>query len=63
MPVIGLFRAVMAQTRSARHYQEQAAQLRAMAAKEPDGSSIRERLLELAAQYDRLAERAEADRK
>jgi hypothetical protein len=40
-------------------YREQAAQLRAMAAKEPHGGTIQSELLRLAEEYDRLAGRAE----
>jgi hypothetical protein len=40
-------------------YREQAAQLRAMAAREPYGSTIQNQLLKLAEEYDRLAARAE----
>ena len=45
-------------TRSQRH-RDQAAQLRAMAAREPPGSTIQEQVLKLAEEYDRLAARAE----
>ena len=41
------------------HYRQQATQLRKMASGEIAGSGIWEQLLELARQYDRLAERAE----
>src|SRR5207302_11150879 len=48
------FVATAAHARAA-HYRDQAAQLRDMAAAEPIGR-LRDRLLDLAAQYDRLAE-------
>jgi hypothetical protein len=48
------FVATAAHVRAA-HYREQAEQLREMAAAEPIGR-LRERLLDVAAQYDRLAE-------
>jgi hypothetical protein len=51
---------VHSSTRTAEHLRQQAAQLREMAAREPEGSEIRARLLEVAAQYDLLAERAQA---
>jgi hypothetical protein len=44
-----------AAARRAMHYREQAAHLREMAASEPIGR-LRERLHDLAAQYDRLAD-------
>ena len=43
----------------AAHYRKQAADLRLMAAKELDGSSIKGQLVDLAAQYDRLATQTE----
>ena len=48
------FVATAAHARAA-HYREQAAQLRDMAEAEPIGK-LRDRLLDVAAQYDRLAE-------
>jgi hypothetical protein len=48
------FVATAAHLRAA-HYREQAAQLREMAAAEPIGR-LRDRLADLASQYDRLAE-------
>jgi hypothetical protein len=48
--------------RSAEHYAQMAAQLREFAKLEPDGSEIRAKLLEVAAQYDRLAEQAQIGR-
>lgn len=44
--------------RSAEHYRHVAAQLRTLAELEPDGSEMRDKLLELTAQYERLAQRA-----
>jgi hypothetical protein len=44
------------------HYREQAARLRAMAAKERQGSTIQGELLKLAAEYDRLAAEVESAR-
>lgn len=46
----------------AAHYREQAGELRLMAAKELDGSTIKDQLLDLANQYDRLAKQAENGR-
>jgi hypothetical protein len=46
------------QPQKAEHYPQRAMQLREMAETEPEGSELRDKLLELAAQYDRLAERA-----
>lgn len=43
----------------AAHYREQAAELRAKAAKEPAGSTFKDQLLDLAGQYDRLVTQAE----
>jgi hypothetical protein len=43
----------------ARGYREQAAELRAIAAKEPQGSIIQDQLLKLAEEYDRLATQIE----
>jgi len=40
-------------------YREQAAQLRAIAAKDPVASTTRDQLLKLAEEYDRLAAKAE----
>lgn len=48
--------------RSREHYREMAAQLREFAKLEPDGSEIRAKLTEVAAQYDRLAEQAQTGR-
>jgi len=45
------------QPEKAEHYQQQAARLREMAAAESAGD-LKDKLLELASQYDRLAERA-----
>jgi hypothetical protein len=45
-------------TRAA-HYREQAAELRLWALREIDGSSIQDQLLDLAAQYDKLAKETE----
>lgn len=44
--------------RSAEHYRHMAEQMREAAATEPEGSELRQKLLELATQYDLLAERA-----
>jgi hypothetical protein len=43
-------------TRSAEHYQHIADELRDMASKEPEGSSLRTSLLAVAGRYDRLVE-------
>jgi|HubBroStandDraft_2_1064218.scaffolds.fasta_scaffold472278_1 hypothetical protein len=43
----------------AAHYRTQAAQLRVMAAEQIEGSMIKDQLLDLAAQYDRLATQIE----
>jgi len=40
-------------------YREQAAQLRAIAGKEPQGSTLQDQLLKLAEGYDRLAAQVE----
>jgi hypothetical protein len=48
--------------RSAEHYRAMAAQLREFAKLEPEGSDIRDKLVEVAAQYDRLAEQAQTGR-
>ena len=45
----------------ARNYRSEAAKLRAMAAREPEGSDARERLLLLAEEYDGLADRLEGN--
>jgi hypothetical protein len=45
--------------RSAANYRGQAAELRRLAVKEPENSTLKTQLLEVAKQYDRLAERAE----
>jgi hypothetical protein len=43
----------------AAHYRKQAADLRAKAAKEPDGSMLKDQFRNLAKQYDRLATQVE----
>jgi hypothetical protein len=48
--------------RSAEHYRQMAAQFRMMAMGEPEGSEVRDKLLEVAAQYERIAEQAQAGR-
>jgi hypothetical protein len=45
-------------TQKAEHYQERAVQLREMAATAPPDGDLKDKLLELASQYDRLVERA-----
>ena len=42
-------------------YQREAAQLRGHAAKEPEGSILREQLLDLADEYERLADQVNKD--
>ena len=49
---------MLGQYEKAGHYREQAIQLRCVAENAPDGSSIKRQLLDLARQYDGLAERA-----
>jgi hypothetical protein len=50
------------QRRSSEHYRQMAAQLHEMAMREPEGSEVRGELLEVAAQYERLAKQAQAGR-
>jgi hypothetical protein len=50
------------QRRSAEHYRQMAIQLHEMAMRELEGSEVRDKLLEVAAQYERLAKQAQAGR-
>jgi hypothetical protein len=45
--------------KTAEYYRGQAAELRALAARQPEGSVIREQLLKLATEYEEMAVRAE----
>jgi hypothetical protein len=45
------------QKQKAEHYRERAAQLREMATAAPNDGDLKDKLLDLASQYDRLAER------
>jgi hypothetical protein len=44
---------------AAKSYRQQAAELRALAARQPEGSDIREQLLKIASEYEEMALRAE----